>query len=144
MIGPPDTPAGTVASAPGETPSQVIATTAKPTATPRSTATPKSTAAPRSTVLAIRVTKLTSTVKRGGTASLSIQTAKRAQCDIEVDYASGPSSASGLGARSADAAGLIKWSWRVGSRTTRGTWPIYITCSLGDRYGSVDTAFTVR
>lgn len=102
--------------------------------------TPKPTAKP----LAVKVTKRTASVPRNGTASVTIKTTKKARCSITVEYKSGPSTAAGLGTKTADGTGLVTWKWRVGSRTTRGTWPIYISCSLGDREGDAETEFTVR
>ena len=115
-----------------------LATDAPPAADP-----PVATDPPLAADLAVTVTKRTSRVPRNGTASVSIKTAKNASCSIDVQYASGSSSASGLVDKTANAAGVVKWSWKVGGRTTKGTWPIYITCDLGDRSGSVNTEFTV-
>lgn len=122
------------------------AATAKPTATPKPTTKPKSrpTAVPTSTKLAVRVSSRTASVSRNSTASVSIKTSPNSRCSIEVDYKSGPSTASGLGDKTANSTGAVSWSWRVGSNTTRGTWPIYIDCQLGNRSGSVSTSFTVR
>jgi micrococcal nuclease len=33
-----------------------------------------------------------------------------------------------LVAKTSDGAGNISWTWIVGSRTTPGQWPIYVTC----------------
>jgi hypothetical protein len=116
--------------------------TDKPTVTPKPT--PAATAALEPAPLSVKVTNRTASVRRGGTASVTIKTAPRAACSIDVEYASGSSTAAGLGDKTASSTGFITWKWKVGSNTTRGTWPIYITCELGDRSGSVDTEFTVR
>jgi len=133
------------------TPARAIASepTAEPTAesqtpAPEDTLTPEPPAIPEPAPLSIKVTKRTSSVRHGGTASVTIKTTKRARCTIEVDYLSGPSTAAGLVDKTASSAGLITWKWMVGTRTTPGTWPIYITWELGDRSGAVDTDFTVR
>jgi hypothetical protein len=94
--------------------------------------------------LAIRVTKLTASVRRGATASITIKTAAKARCSIDVEYKSGSSTAKGLGDKTANSSGLVTWSWKVGSNTTRGSWPIYIDCSRGDQYGSISREFTVK
>jgi len=35
------------------------------------------------------------------------------------------------------------WTWRVGSRTTPGRWPIVVTCAKGADRGELKTAFQV-
>jgi hypothetical protein len=136
-----------VASAtPVVTTSATSVPTTKPAATPKATVQPKAkaTPAPVSTTFAVRITARTAIVTRNSTASVSIKTLAKASCSIEVDYKSGPSTAAGLGDKTASSTGVVTWSWKVGSNTTRGTWPIYISCELGSRSGSVATSFTVR
>jgi micrococcal nuclease len=86
---------------------------------------------------------LTSSVARGGTASITVKTAAGAACTIEVDYKSGPSTSSSLTPKTAPSTGLVSWSWKVGTTTTPGTWPIHVTCSSGDATGTLETRFTV-
>jgi hypothetical protein len=45
-----------------------------------------------------------------------------------VRYKSGPSTAAGLIPKTTDANGDVAWSWKVGTRTTPGSWPVTITC----------------
>jgi micrococcal nuclease len=45
-----------------------------------------------------------------------------------VHYKSGPSRAKGLGPKVTNGAGLVSWSWFIGTNTTRGQWPIDVTC----------------
>ena len=120
--------------------------TKKPTATPKPTTKPKAkpTPTPTPTDLSVKVTARTASVARNGTAKVSIKTSAKARCSIDVEYASGSSTAAGLVDKTASSTGAISWSWKVGGNTTRGTWPIYIDCELGTRSGSVDTSFTVR
>ena len=139
------TPAPTdVAASPAT--ASVAAPTTKAGATPKPTAKPKSksTTAPASTKLSVKVNSRTASVPRNSTATVSIKTSPNARCSIEVDYKSGPSTAAGLGDKTASSSGTASWSWKVGSNTTRGTWPIFVTCDLGSRSGGVDTSFTVR
>lgn len=119
--------------------------TKKPTTTPKPTTKPKArpTPTPTSTKLSVIVTARTSSVSRNSTAMVSIKTSAGARCSIVVEYKSGPSKAAGLGDKTASSTGAVSWSWKVGSNTTRGTWPIHIGCQLGSRSGSVDTSFTV-
>ncbi len=46
-----------------------------------------------------------------------------------VIYKSGPSTAAGLGPKTAGGDGVVSWTWKVGTRTTTGTWPININCN---------------
>ena len=94
--------------------------------------------------LAVKVDSRTDEVSRGDKGSVSVRTAPKAKCAIEVDYASGPSKAAGLGDKTASSTGDVTWSWTVSSRTTRGTWPISVRCDLGDRTGEANTSVTVR
>jgi micrococcal nuclease len=71
------------------------------------------------------------TVARGSNATLQVKTAPTTSCSIEVDYSSGASTAAGLGAKSSDSAGNVTWSWKVGGNTSRGVWPITVTCGSG-------------
>jgi micrococcal nuclease len=69
-----------------------------------------------------------SPVPRGGIGMVTIQTSSQIYCTIAVIYKSGPSKAQGLVPKTSDAQGRIRWMWRVGSRTTPGTWPIIVEC----------------
>ncbi len=121
--------------------SKTPATTPKPRATAKPT--PKPTSKPTTTI-SVKVTSHTAAVSRNGTASVRVKTAARAKCSIEVVYNSGPSTAAGLGDKTASATGVVSWSWKVGGRTAYGTYPIYITCALASRTGSASTSFKVR
>lgn len=94
--------------------------------------------------LRIKVTKLTKSVRAGGNATIAIKTAKRARCDISVEYNSGTSTARGLKPKRASSTGVVKWTWVVGSRTAAGTYPISIWCEAGSRFGSIEREFRVR
>jgi micrococcal nuclease len=81
---------------------------------------------------------------RGSEAFIRVQTVAGAACSIEVRYRSGLSKAHGLEPKAADARGVVSWQWQVGSATTRGRWPIVVTCSKGPDRGSLYTNFEVR
>jgi hypothetical protein len=121
-------------------PSKKPSATSKPPA--KAKVSPVPTSAPTS--LSVKVTGHTATALRNSIASVTIKTAAKARCSIAVEYKSGPSTAAGLGDKTASSSGVVTWSWKVGSNTTRGTWPIYIDCQLGSRSGSAETSFTVR
>jgi micrococcal nuclease len=67
------------------------------------------------------------TVYPGDYASVTVQTKPGAIGTIEVVYKSGPSKAKGLDPTTADPSGRITWTWKVGTNTSRGDWPITIT-----------------
>jgi endonuclease YncB( thermonuclease family) len=88
----------------------------------------------------LTITQAPGTVSRGATATVAVKTTPGASCSITVIYKSGPSEAQGLSPKQADGAGNVSWSWKVGSSTTPGTWPVIITC--GGQ--TVQTAVTVQ
>lgn len=122
------------------TPGVELVATPAPIATPRVTPTPAPTAVP----LAISKVSVTESVAPGDKAKVVITTAAAAECTIVVTYDSGPSQASGLESRTADAAGKVTWSWTVGRNTIAGTWPIDIACFKGERDGTLRITFKVR
>lgn len=73
-----------------------------------------------------------SPVPHGGQGLVTIQTNPGTHCTISVIYKSGPSHAVGLAPQTADARGNITWTWKVGTRTTPGTWPIIVECGRGE------------
>ena len=131
---PPGAPVET--TAPAETPTTAAAATAsaagspklnpKPTAKPTPKATPKPT--PKAT-LSLAFTSLTSPISPGSDATATSRTAPGAYCTITVEYASGPSKAAGLGPTTTGSSGVASWTWKVGTRTTPGDWPVTIDCS---------------
>ncbi len=124
--------------------------TVEPTATPHPAATPKPTKAPKPTpkptpkpVLALSAS-VTTPVNAGGQAKVTAKTHAGARCSIEVDYASGPSSASGLNDKKATSTGSVSWTWKVGSSTKSGTWDIFVTCSWSGVEKTKHLTFRVR
>jgi hypothetical protein len=85
----------------------------------------------------VRLVAVTSPVRAGSDASLTVSVSPAQTCSITVYYKSGPSQAAGLyplrGTR-------ITWTWTVGSRTTPGRWPILVSCG---KAGSLRTSFVV-
>ena len=76
-------------------------------------------------------------------ATLTVSTAPGANCSVVVNYKSGPSRAKGLVPKVASSSGRVSWTWRVGSNTTPGRWPIVVTCEKGMDRGKLRTAFEV-
>ncbi|MDQ3706394.1 MAG: hypothetical protein M3437_14490 [Chloroflexota bacterium] len=74
------------------------------------------------------ITKHPGSVRRNSNATATVKTAPNGTCTLTVQYKSGPSKAAGVGTRKANAAGVVSWTWKVGGNTTKGTWPVIITC----------------
>ena len=73
----------------------------------------------------VRKVKLTATVATGDTASLTVKVSPKSRCTIRVEYDTVVSRAKGLGAKRG---GTITWSWRVGTNTHLGRWPVKVDC----------------
>jgi hypothetical protein len=63
---------------------------------------------------------------------LRANTEPGAFCNITVYYKSGPSEAQGLDPKDADSSGNVSWTWKVGTRTTPGTWRVITASSCGE------------
>lgn len=124
-------------SSPGASAGAVAGETSRPKPTPHA-------ATPDPNNLGVKVTDRTKSVRRGGTASVTIKTAAKAQCGITVSYPSGPAAAKGLEPRTASSRGMVTWKWRVANDVKRGTWPVSVVCSLGARSGDAGTSVTVK
>lgn len=111
-------------------------------ARPRPSPTAKPTSDPNA--IAVKIAAQTKSVRRGGTASVTAKTTAGAECGISVNYPAGPSTARGLEPAKAPKSGSITWKWTVASDTPKGTWPIVISCTIGDRYGEAKTTFAVK
>jgi micrococcal nuclease len=97
-------------------------------------------AVPASASAKTTLVSVTSPASPGSYATLTAKVSKPATCTIIVMYKSGSSHASGLyPKRSVN--GRVSWSWMVGTRTTRGRWPIYVYRAAA---GSLQTSFFVR
>jgi competence protein ComEC len=66
------------------------------------------------------------TIGRNETGSVKIKGKANTEYKITVYYKSGPSSASGLEAKTSDAEGYVSWTWKVGGRTSPGTFKIVV------------------
>ncbi len=93
--------------------------------------------------LFLEIKSVTSPITRGSYATLTAQTLPNADCSITVYYKSGPSKAQGLHSKKADSLGDVSWTWKVGIRTTPGSWRIAVTGSLSGETISQTTYFTV-
>ena len=97
----------------------------------------------RAADLLITLISVTSPAAPFTDATLTVSTSPGANCSIVVHYKSGPSRAKGLVPKVASGSGRVSWTWRVGSNTTPGRWPIVVTCEKGADHGELGTAFQV-
>jgi hypothetical protein len=67
---------------------------------------------------------LTTPVRAGSYAELTVRVTPPARCTIQVSYGAA-SQQKGLGPKTG---GRITWRWKVGSNTRPGRWPIDIRC----------------
>lgn len=84
-------------------------------------------ATPAPAQASIELISLTSPISHGRNATIAIKGKANTEYNITVKYKSGPSTAAGLGEKTSDSSGRVSWTWKVGTRTTRGSWPITIS-----------------
>ena len=89
----------------------------------------------------VTLVRVTSPISAGSYATLTVKVSKPARCSITVYYKSGPSEAHGLYPKRTNAQKRVSWTWKVGTRTTPGRWPIRVSCGAA---GSLRTSFVVR
>jgi micrococcal nuclease len=99
---------------------------------------------PPTSAISLAIISVKSPVSPGAYATLKAQATPGAQCTITVYYKSGPSKAQGLYSKQADSNGDVSWTWKVGTRTTPGSWRIVVTATYGGKTVSQETSFTVR
>jgi hypothetical protein len=87
----------------------------------------------------VRRVSITSPIGAGSNATLVVKVARTATCSITVNYKSGPSHAAGLYSKRSSG-GRVSWTWKVGTRTTPGRWPIVVRCGS---VGTLRTSFVV-
>jgi hypothetical protein len=86
-----------------------------------------------------RLVRVTSPVSRGNYATLVARVIPSRTCSITVYYKSGPSTAQGLYPKRPRLS-RVSWTWKVGTRTTPGRWPIRVSCGSA---GAFRTSFVV-
>jgi hypothetical protein len=126
--------ADTPAPAPGTSlpvePAQVEETTPPPA--PAVTRPPHPSTRPPTTkpapALTVQIVSLPPT-GQGNLVTATVRTAPAADCAIDVEYKSGPATAAGLDQKTAPGSGIVRWTWKVGTRTTPGDWPVTVTCA---------------
>ena len=94
--------------------------------------------------LSVSITSLTSPVYRGDSATAQAKSSAGSRCSIVVTYKSGPSKAKGLEAKTVNSKGRVAWTWKVGTNTTPGKWPVKVSCSKSGASANVTKKFEVR
>lgn len=94
--------------------------------------------------LAVSITSITSPINRGNYATVKVKTAAEAKCTITVTYSSGKSKASGLEAKTSNDNGRVSWTWKVGSSTKAGKYPVDISCKKDGKTGTDSTKINVK
>ena len=89
------------------------------------------------TPVGVSVTVLTSPIKAGSNASITIKTKPLAACSIKVEYDKKPGTDGGLVPKSADDYGVATWTWTVEPGRPPGTWPVDVTCARDGKSGYV-------
>jgi hypothetical protein len=97
-------------------------------------------ALPSGAAARVRLVSVTSPIGAGSYATLRAAVSPARTCSITVEYYSGPSHAAGLYPKR-PVGGRVSWTWKVGTRTTPGRWPIIVSCGSA---GTLRTSFVVR
>jgi hypothetical protein len=93
-----------------------------------------------SAAASVRLISVTSPISAGSYATLAARVStSHVTCSITVYYKSGPSEAQGLYPKR-PSGGRVNWTWKVGTRTTPGRWPIVVSCGSA---GTLRTSFVV-
>jgi len=75
----------------------------------------------------ITLVNFTDTRKKGQDASIHVKGIPNTKYDISVIYSSGKSTAKGLEEKTSDENGDVSWSWRIGTKTKSGEYPVIIS-----------------
>lgn len=133
-----DTASTSAPTAPTTAPATVPSATVPPTSATVSPTTVPTTVPPITSIATTPVTteplvsgilfiKWPETVSRNETAEVTIQGKPETEYTITVYYKSGPSSAKGLEAKTSDSSGRVSWFWKVGGKTSPGTFRIVVS-----------------
>jgi hypothetical protein len=97
-------------------------------------------AVPTAASARVRLVSITSPVRHGAYATLTVSVSPTRKCSITVNYKSGPSHAQGLDSKRPSNS-RVSWTWKVGTRTTPRRWRIVVSCGSA---GTLNTSFVVR
>jgi hypothetical protein len=90
--------------------------------------------------LEITLVKPTGPVRPGEQVTLAVKTAVGAECKGQVRYRTFTSV---LPAKTTNDEGLASWTWRVSSEA-RGSYPVEVTCTQGDKQGFLSAQLVVN
>ena len=90
--------------------------------------------------LEVTVVKITSPITSGQSVTLTIKTASGAACKGVIKWRNFMSP---LPAKTAGDDGTASWTWRPGV-DARGTYPVDIECTQGDKKGTTSTTFSIN
>lgn len=90
----------------------------------------------------LEVVLLTSPVSRNETATLRICGKPDTEYTITVYYKSGASTADGLEPKYSDANGFAEWSWKIGGKTSLGTYRIVVR-EKGQKDSTITASITI-
>lgn len=81
----------------------------------------------------VAIQTISSPVKRGSEASISIKTNPKSKCQIKVEYKDETGNdieyrSSALIVKKADEFGIVEWDWPISSSAPAGKWEVTVTC----------------
>jgi hypothetical protein len=79
--------------------------------------------------LPLALVALTSPVRVGHDARMTVQTAPDVECILLVYYRSSAGDVDLSFPKRADRKGLVTWTWRVSPAAVPGTWPLIVHCT---------------
>jgi hypothetical protein len=89
------------------------------------------------------ILSITSPVKPGDTAQLTVSTSPGLAASFAINTSSGPVLPAGPHAELSDCGGKISWTWTVDSSMPAGTWPVVVTVETGSGTAVKETSITI-
>lgn len=100
---------------------------------------------PENAQLGAYVSQISTPVKPGENASLTLSTLPDASCRIEITYENKvKASDSGLAPKVSDDYGQIVWSWTVEPGAPKGKWPVEINCTRAKKSSYVKSELEIK
>ncbi len=90
-----------------------------------------------------KIKYITNPINPGATATLIAQVKPEVVCRISIYYKSGSSKAQGLYLKTTDKNGDVSWTWKIGTRTTPGSWKIVVKSNHTGKATSLITYLAV-
>ncbi len=94
--------------------------------------------------LSIKVVTVTSPVRAGTQAALTIHTTPGAQCTPSVQSQTGTATVKVFPQKRAESNGMVTWSWLIPAGTPAGAWPVVVTCVASGQQVEVRTTTIVQ